>query len=291
MKISIGTRKSKLAIYQSEWVRDRILEKYPDYNIQIVSLDSEGDRRLDQSLAEIGGKGLFTQELEQALREKRIDLAVHSLKDMPQPEKKDLPIRALTKRENPLDALIVKDQSKRIQTIGTSSLRRMRQLQGMYPDAGFVTLRGNIQTRLDKLDRGDCDATILAVAGLNRLSLRERINHTFTPSEMVPAAGQGILAVQGRADDAYDYLSVVNDLESCDAYEAEKAFIIELNANCTSAVGAYAEIEDQKLIFYGMMTDHEGRVYRDIQHGARFDAAKIGQQTAQKLLKQTRDKR
>lgn len=286
MNISIGTRKSKLAIYQSEWVRDRILEKYPDYEIKIIPLESEGDRRLDQSLAEIGGKGLFTQELEQALQEKRIDLAVHSLKDMPQPEKKALPIRALTKRENPMDAWIVRDTEKKIQTIGTSSLRRMRQLQEIYPRAHFVTLRGNIQTRLDKLDRGDCDATILAVAGLNRLFLQERIDRVFDPIEMVPAAGQGILAVQGRAEDSYDYLSAVNDLESCDAYEAEKAFIIELNANCTSAVGAYAEIKDQELIFYGMMTDCNGRVYRTVQQGARCDASEIGMQVAQKLSKQ-----
>lgn len=285
MKIVIGSRASELAIRQSEWVRDRILTAYPNYEIEIVKMTSEGDRRADQSLALIGGKGLFTRELEAALREGRIDLAVHSLKDLPYPIAEDLPILAYTQRENAMDAWILPDNPRKIKRIGTSSPRRMVQLKQLYPAMEFVPLRGNVQTRLEKLNRGECDATVLAAAGLVRLGILSRANRIFSANEMIPAAGQGILAVQGRSEGEYGYLSVLNDRHSQDAYAAEAAFIQEMGAGCTAAVGAYAQIQSPKqLRLYTMVADDKMKVHFACMGGKREDGAKIGRILAQNFL-------
>ena len=285
MKIVIGSRASELAVRQSEWVRDQILAEHSTYEVEIVKIKCEGDKQLNQPLALIGGKGLFTKELEEALLEGRIDLAVHSLKDVPRVVSEKLPVLAYTKRENAMDAWILPDNPRKIKRIGTSSFRRMVQLKQLYPAMEFVPIRGNIQTRLEKLNNGECDATVLAAAGLVRLNILARANRIFGIHEMIPAAGQGILAIQGRADQNYDYLSTLDDRDSRDAYAAELAFVQELGADCMAAVGAYAQMQSPKqLRLYTMVTDDKNKVHFACMGGKREDGSKIGKILAQNFL-------
>ena len=208
-KICIGSRESRLAVIQYEMVMDFIRENCPETELELLTMKTTGDLILDRTLDKVGGKGLFVKELDRALMDRRSDLSVHSLKDMPMEVPKELPIVAFSRREDPRDVLVLPEgcgEWSPGKPIGCSSLRRMIQLKELLPEAEFKPVRGNVITRLAKLDAGEYSALILAAAGLKRLGLEERISRYFEPEEMIPSAGQGILAVQGRAGGDYDYL-------------------------------------------------------------------------------------
>ena len=213
-KVIIGSRESKLAVIQSEMVKAYIEEHAPMTQVEILTMKTTGDKILDKTLDKIGGKGLFVKELDKALLEKKSDISVHSLKDMPMEVPSELPLVAFSKREDPRDVLVLPQGETELdltKPIGCSSQRRILQLKSIYPNAVCKSVRGNVQTRLSKLDSGEYSALILAAAGLKRLGLENRISRYFEPEEMIPAAGQGILAVQGRAGEDVSCLLYTSD--------------------------------------------------------------------------------
>lgn len=290
-KIRIGSRESRLAVIQSEMVMEYLKEKFPDGDISILTMKTTGDKILDRTLDKIGGKGLFVKELDMALMEKRSDISVHSLKDMPMEVPRELPVLAYSKREDPRDVLVLPKGKTEIdfsKPIGCSSLRRILQLQRLYPQAKFESIRGNVQTRLRKLDEGLYSATILAAAGLKRLGLEERISRYFSVEEMLPAAGQGILAVQGRAGEDYSWLSDYQDEDAKDAALAERGFVKRLDGGCTSPVAAYARIQGEKLILTGLYYSESKKIYRKktVTEDRKL-ASEIGIKLADDLKKET----
>ena len=218
-RVCIGSRESRLAVIQTEMVREYIETNCPDIDVSILTMKTTGDIILDRTLDQVGGKGLFVKELDKALRDRRSDLSVHSLKDMPMEVSEALPLVAFSKREDPRDVLVLPPDTAEIdftRPIGCSSKRRILQLKEIYPRAEFRTVRGNVLTRLRKLDDGEYSALILAAAGLKRLGQEDRISRYFEPEEMIPAAGQGILGLQGRAGEDYSYLDDYNDGDARD---------------------------------------------------------------------------
>ena len=243
--IKIGSRESALAVRQAEIVKEILEKKAPGLTVEIITMKTTGDRILHKSLEKIGGKGLFVKELDRALLDGTIDLAVHSLKDMPMEIPRDLPVVAYTKREDPRDALILKAGKislKQGGVIGSSSRRRSLQAAKLYPRCVFKNIRGNVQTRLFKLEHEDYDATILALAGLKRLGMEGCVSRIFSVDEMIPSAGQGILAVQGRKGEKIPGVEALDDDKSRIAAKAERGFVRYLDGGCTSPVAAYAEI-------------------------------------------------
>ncbi len=287
-KVRIGSRESRLAVIQSEMVRQYIEEKNPNLTVEILKMKTEGDRILDQPLEKVGGKGLFVRELDAALLEGRSDLSVHSLKDVPMELPDQLPLIAFSAREDVRDALILPAGVSEIdfsKPIGCSSRRRMLQLQEIYPEASFTPIRGNVQTRLRKLDEGACSATVLAAAGLKRLGLEQRISRYFTEEEMVPAAGQGILAVQGRAGEEYGYLDGYSNAESELCARAERAFVRALGGSCSTPVAAYARLSEGDLqlrVFY--YDEAADRVFRGCKAGSSAEPEKLGEMLARQIL-------
>lgn len=261
--VRIGSRDSKLAIRQAQIVMEMLHQAEPELTLELVTMKTTGDRILDQRLDQAGGKGLFVKELDQALRDGRIDLSVHSLKDMPMELPEDLPLFACTSREDPRDILICapgtdENQLKQGGIIGTASPRRIVQLRRLYPACRFRTIRGNVGTRLRKLEEEDYDATVLAAAGLSRLSLQSIIDRYFTLQEMIPAAGQGIIAVQGRLGDPIEALvRGIDNPESRIAACCERAFVQALGGSCASPVAAYAAIRKNKLHLTGLYAESE----------------------------------
>jgi hydroxymethylbilane synthase len=254
-KIIIGSRESTLAMIQSEMVRTFIQENNPSLTVEILSMKTTGDRILDRTLDKIGGKGLFVKELDRALLEKRSNLSVHSLKDMPMEIPEELPILAYSRREDPRDVLVLPEGADTLdptKPIGCSSRRRALQLAQLYPGMEIKSIRGNIQTRLRKLEEEGYAGLVLAAAGLKRLGLEERIARYFSEEEILPAAGQGILAVQGRTGEDYSYLEGFSDPEASAAAIAERAFVRELDGGCSSPVAAFARIEGDTLYLKGM---------------------------------------
>lgn len=262
--IRIGSRESRLAVIQAEIVKKRIQKYHPEIQVELVTMKTTGDKILDKSLELIGGKGLFVKELDQALIEGRIDLSVHSLKDMPMEVPEDLPILAFTEREDPRDALIycpglceIPDRG----VIGTSSRRRMLQMKKLYPSCTFRGIRGNVQTRLRKLTEEGYDGTVLAAAGLKRLEMESVIGHIFEVEEMVPAAGQGILAVQGRKGENHSYLEYVQDKKSETEALAEREFVAALDGGCSSPVAAHARVLGGEVKLTGLYYREEDDTY------------------------------
>lgn len=254
-QIIIGSRESRLAVVQSEMVADYLRTQYPYWEVKLLTMKTTGDRILDRTLDEIGGKGLFVKELDKALLEKRSDLSVHSLKDMPMEISPELPLVAFSKREDPRDVLVLPKGCRKMDEslpIGCSSLRRQLQLARLFPEIPCKNIRGNVLTRLEKLDRGEYGALVLAGAGLKRLGLEDRIHRYFDPEDMIPAAGQGILAVQGRRGEDYSYLEGYGCEESRYAALAERAFVRELDGGCTSPVAAHAQIRDKEIYLKGL---------------------------------------
>ena len=254
-KIRIGSRDSRLAIAQAEIIRNGIQRNHPELQIEIVTMKTTGDRILGKSLEAIGGKGLFVKELDMALRDGRIDLAVHSLKDVPMEVPEDLPILACGKREDPRDVLVYRPGLTVLPEsplVGSSSRRRMLQMKALYKDVRFQGIRGNVQTRLKKLTEEGMDATILAAAGLNRLGMQNLAARYFSVEEMLPAAGQGILAVQGRKDMNRSLLKEIDDADSKACALAERGFVRELNGGCTLPAAAHAVRKGGSLILLGL---------------------------------------
>ena len=254
-KIVIGSRESRLAVIQSQMVLDFIKAHHPALDVELLTMKTTGDIILDRTLDKVGGKGLFVKELDRALMDGRSDLSVHSLKDMPMEVPKELPLVAFSKREDPRDVLVLPKGVEKLdfsKPIGCSSQRRILQLKELFPEAEFQSVRGNVLTRLQKLE----------AAGLKRLGLEDRISQYFEPEEIIPAAGQGILAVQGRQDEGYGYLSGYDNLAS--RYEAlcERAFVRTLNGGCSSPVAAHARIQDGKLLLMGLYYDEETGGYK-----------------------------
>ncbi len=253
--VRIGTRSSRLAVIHAEELAFYIRRQCPGIQPELGMNATTGDRRQDVMLDKIGGKGLFVKEIDKALLSGEIDLAVHSLKDMPVEESYKIPIVSFSRREDARDALIL-PEGRREWTgrgiIGCSSFRRRIQAEKLFPGAEFRAIRGNVITRLEKLDRGEYDALILAAAGLRRLGLERRISRYFSPEEMLPAAGQGILAIQGRAKTDYSFLKGFDTFESAMAAKAERAFVKCLDGGCSSPVAAYAEVAGDILRLKGL---------------------------------------
>ena len=243
--IVIGSRESRLAVIQAQLVMAQLHAAHPELELTLRTMKTEGDRRLDVSIEAIGGKGLFVRELDAALLRGDIDLAVHSLKDMPDETHPDLPLLACSRREDARDALVLPAVYPADATpaapIGSSSARRRMQLAGLYPGVDIRPVRGNVPTRIAKLDAGEYGGLVLALAGLKRLGLGARASRVFSVDELVPAAGQGILAIQGRRGEDYGFLDAVNDPGSALAASAERGFIRALGCGCTSPAGVYAE--------------------------------------------------
>jgi len=286
-KITAGSRESKLAVVQTEMVTDYIRQNYPQYEVNILTMKTTGDRILDRKLDDIGGKGLFVKELDIALREKRTDFSVHSLKDLPMEVPDDLPVIGYSVREDPRDALILPkgtSGTKITGPIGCSGSRRALQLKKLYPQVEIRNIRGNVQTRLRKLDEGEYGAIVLAAAGLKRLGLEDRISRIFSPDEMIPAAGQGILCIQGRRGENYDYLDGFLDRDAAECAAAERAFTAYLNGGCSSPVAAYAEIDGENLFVRGLYYEEEThRTVVGSITGPRKKAAAVGRQLAAQL--------
>jgi hydroxymethylbilane synthase len=262
--IRIGSRTSELAIAQCKWVKDKIEANGHGTQVEIVPMITQGDIKLGEPLMKIGGKGLFTEELETALRNGEIDIAVHSLKDMPQDIKEDIPIIALSTRDDPRDAIVFsrcpregsRDSGARL--LGTSSLRRMLQARLLFGESIKLSpVRGNVVTRLSKLDSGEYGSLILAASGLVRLGLRDRISQLLDTDDMIPAAGQGVLAVQGRrSDDNSIVIDAIHDRDSWYEYTAESSFIREIGASCTSPVGVFAIARGTELTVKAIIADY-----------------------------------
>ena len=285
--IRIGTRASKLAVIQAEMVRSYLRER--GIPAELVTMTTTGDRILDRTLDKVGGKGLFVKELDAALMDGRSDLSVHSLKDVPMELPDGLPLLGFSRREDPRDALILPEGAEQIdfsKPIGCASSRRILQLNRLFPMARFAPIRGNIQTRLRKLDEGQYSATVLAAAGLKRAGLEGRISRIFSTEEMLPAAGQGVLAVQGRADEEYAYLNGFFDADSRDTSLCERAFVAALDGGCTAPTAAFAEIQPdgERILLTGLYSDEEtGAVIRRQVTGLRTDAVRLGAQLASEV--------
>jgi porphobilinogen deaminase len=261
----------------------RINGRHPDLRLELVTMKTTGDKILDKTLDKIGGKGLFVKELDEALLDGHVDICVHSYKDLPVPAHPSLPVIAVSSREDPRDVLILPkgtSEVNRDKPFGSSSLRRKVQLTGLYRDIECEPVRGNIQTRLRKLDEGRFSGLVLAAAGINRLGLTERVSRVFSVTEMLPAACQGILAVQGRAGEDHAYLDAVNDRDSWDAAQAERAFIEELDGGCSTPTAAYAEVSGEKISLAGLFVRDDGVLVRDSIEGRRDVAAELGKKLA-----------
>ena len=286
-KVVIGSRESRLAVIQSEIVKKYIEEQNPDIQVEILTMKTTGHIILDRTLDKIGGKGLFVKELDKALLEKRSDISVHSLKDMPMEVSGELPLAAYSRREDPRDVLVLpkgREIMDKTKPIGCSSLRRILQLKELFPDMAFKSVRGNVLTRLRKLDDGEYGALVLAAAGLKRLGLEERISRYFTVSEIIPAAGQGILAVQGRAGEDFSYLADFQDQEAAWAATAERAFVRYLDGGCSSPVAAHGQVQGEELNLLGLYYDEEtGKYKRGSKKGSVSMAEELGISLAREL--------
>lgn len=275
----IGSRESVLAVAQAQLLMDYIIENCPGIEPELVTMKTTGDRILDRTLDKVGGKGLFVKELEQALLDGRIDACVHSLKDVPMEVSEELPILGYSSREDVRDVLVLPqgvtswDQTK---PVGTSSARRTMQLHKMYPELEIRPVRGNVLTRLKKLDNGEYGGLILAAAGLRRLHLEERIARYFEPEELLPAAGQGILAVQGRADGDYHFLEGFFDDGSRVMAEAERAFVRELDGGCSSPIAAFARVKGEQLVLHGFCDTYDGSYAYESASGSRHQPEQMG---------------
>lgn len=262
--IRIGSRESLLAVRQAEIIRDQIMDSDPEVSVEIITMKTTGDRILDKSLAKIGGKGLFVKELDRALMDGRIDIAVHSLKDMPMEENPEFPILAYGRREDPRDVILYRPGLEALPeqaVIGTSSRRRMLQMQRLYPDCTFRGIRGNVQTRMKKLETEGYDGTLLAAAGLKRLGMEQVISRYLSVDEMIPAAGQGILAVQGRKGENYGWIDRIDDRESRAAALAERQFIRVTGGDCTSPCAAHAQVSGNELRLTGLYYSEDAEEY------------------------------
>lgn len=295
--IVIGSRKSQLALVQTHWVQAELQKLHSDRTFRIETMTTQGDHILDVALAKIGDKGLFTKELESAMLAGTIDLAVHSLKDLPTKLPDGLILTAITERENPADALVVnaKHKDKQLETlpagavVGTSSLRRLAQLRHYFPHLTFKDVRGNLNTRLRKLDEGEYDALILAVAGLQRLNMSDRIQQIIPAEISLHAVGQGALGIECRRDDqeVIDLLSGLIHYPTQQCCLAERAFLRELEGGCQVPIGVSSHIEGDRLVLWGLVATLDGTtLIKDQLTGDITQPEAIGRELAKKLKQQ-----
>jgi hydroxymethylbilane synthase len=290
--LRIATRKSQLALWQAEHVATLLRNAHAGLEVELVPLSTKGDRIQDRSLAAIGGKGLFIKELEVALEEGRADIAVHSMKDVPGELPEGLTIAVVLPRADPRDALIsaaagrVQDLPQAAR-VGTSSLRRQAQLLAARPDLKIEALRGNVDTRLRRLDSGDLDAIILACAGLIRLGWESRITARLDAADCLPAVSQGIIGIEARTADVSTHalLEVLNDTDTRTAMNAERAFAGRLGGSCQSPIAAHATLEAGRLTLHGLVAEPDGsRILRDSISGAATDASPLGRELAERIM-------
>lgn len=290
--LRIATRQSLLALWQAEYVKARLESLHSDLNVELVTMVTKGDKILDTPLAKIGGKGLFVKELESAMLEGRADIAVHSMKDVPMEFPEGLGLAVICERENPTDAF-VSNTYEHLENlpagavVGTSSLRREVQLRERRPDLVIKSLRGNVQTRLGKLDAGEYDAIILASAGLIRLKLDERIRYRIPAEDSLPAGGQGAVGIECRLDDqaTLDLLAPLNDEPTAIRVLAERALNRRLEGGCQVPIGCYAELEGDQVWLRGLVGRPDGtKVLRDEIRGPAAEAEALGIQLADRLL-------
>lgn len=294
MNLKIATRQSPLALWQAKHIRSRLQKLYPDLQIELMPFVTQGDKILDTPLAKIGGKGLFVKELEQALFDGHADIAVHSMKDVPMELPNGLNLAVICQRENPFDAFISNhylhfNDLPYGATVGTSSLRRKCQILHHRPDLNIIDLRGNVGTRLAKLDDGQYDAIILASAGLKRLDLNERIRHTLDAELSLPAVGQGALGIECRANDTttLQLIAPLADQKTTQCLIAERAFNRYLQGGCQVPIAGFAIIQHNKLSIQGRVGSIDGKILlKAEQLGVIDNANELGEQLAQDLLAQ-----
>ncbi|MDB9456693.1 hydroxymethylbilane synthase [Dolichospermum circinale] len=295
--IRIGSRKSQLALVQTYWVQAQLQKSFPDITFEVHTMSTQGDKILDVALAKIGDKGLFTKELELGMINKEIDFAVHSLKDLPTNLPPGLTLAAITERENPADAVVLheKHQGEKLETlpagalIGTSSLRRLAQLRHKFPHFIFKDVRGNLITRMAKLDAGEYDALILAVAGLERLEMSDRIHQILSPEISLHAVGQGALGIECRDDDTevITLLKAIEHPQTRDRCLAERSFLRVLEGGCQVPIGVNTEVIGDKLTLKGLVASVDGqKIVQNIVTGAAADAEKLGAELADILRQQ-----
>jgi hydroxymethylbilane synthase len=295
--LRIASRRSQLAMVQTHWVRDALLSAHPGLEIRIEAMATQGDKILDVALAKIGDKGLFTKELEAQMLVDRADIAVHSLKDLPTQLPEGLVLGCVTEREDPADALVVREQHRdhTLETLpegsvlGTSSLRRLAQLRHHFPHLTFKAVRGNVITRLEKLDAGEFDGLILAAAGLGRLGLGSRIHQRIDPAISLHAVGQGALGIECRQGDGrvLDTIQVLQHLPTARCCLAERAFLRALEGGCQVPIGVNSRLEGETLVLTGMVASLDGqRLIRDRVSGPQADPEPIGVALAETLRQQ-----
>ncbi len=289
-RIKIGTRSSRLALWQAQFAASELKKFFPELEIELVKVKTTGDKILDAPLAKIGGKGLFTKELELQMEKGAIDLAVHSLKDVPTELPEGFRIAAITKRAQPFDAFVSNkfssfDALPKNSVVGTSSLRRAAQILSLRPDLQIKNLRGNVETRLKKLDAGNFDAIILAAAGLERLGYSSRIGEILT--EIIPAAGQGALAIETRAEDEeiFSLVQKLNDIETFAAAKVEREFLKEVGGSCQIPVGIFAEIDGDKIKIHALIASPDGKkIVRNFEVASLENVRGLGKKIAASLL-------
>jgi hydroxymethylbilane synthase len=290
--LRLATRKSPLALWQTYHVRDALSRIHPQLHLEIVELTTQGDKILDTPLAKIGGKGLFVKELENSLLEHQADIAVHSMKDVPVDLPAALHLPVIMRREEPLDAFVALQYANLAELpkgaiVGTASLRRQCQLLALRPDLQIRSLRGNVGTRLAKLDRGEYDAIVLAAAGLIRLGMPQRIREMLLPNIMLPAIGQGAIGIECRRDDSvtHEIIAPLNDLPTQQRVTAERALNQCLNGGCQVPIAGYAEIVSHGLTLHGLVGDTAGKkIIRHQIQGSVEAAAELGTTLGQELL-------
>ena len=290
-KLVIASRESVLAMWQAKHIQSRLQQLYPEMEISILGMTTQGDQILDKTLSKIGGKGLFVKELEQALLDGRADLAVHSIKDVPMQLPEAFALTVITEREDPSDAFVSNQYQSLADmpagaVVGTSSLRREAQVRARYPQLEVKPLRGNVQTRLRKLDEGQYDGILLATSGLKRLELEDRIRTTLVPQESLPAAGQGALGIETLANalEIQALLAPLNDAQTAACVTAERALARALNGSCQVPLAAYATEEDGVLTLNGLVAHPDGSVVLTAQAQAPVAYADgLGRAVAKKL--------
>jgi hydroxymethylbilane synthase len=296
MIIRIGTRKSKLALWQSEWVKSQIEKKFPEVKVELVKITTKGDKILDTPLAKIGDKGLFTKEIEEAMLRKEVDIAVHSLKDVPTKLPQGLKLMAFSEREDPRDALLSNGKFTLStlpegSVVGTSSLRRRAQLKIVRPDLKIEDLRGNVDTRIRKLKEGKYDAIILAAAGVKRLGWEDEIDEILSPSVMIPSVSQGILGIEGREEDE-ETEKIVREAVNCEESEiaatVERAFLRTVEGGCQVPLGCYSVVNGNRIHVRAFISDLEGKFFYKEEGVFKFknleEANEIGVSVANRLL-------
>lgn len=296
-QIRIGTRASALALWQAEWVKAELGKKYPDMTVSLTKIKTTGDKILDVPLAMVGGKGLFVKEIEEAMLANEIDIAVHSMKDVPTFFPDGLHLSCITKREDARDALLSRNNVKFSDlhhgaNIGTSSLRRQAQLMSLRPDFVIHQLRGNVGTRLQKLKEGKFDAIILAAAGVKRLGLADNVSEYLSPEIILPAIGQGALGIECRVDDQElnDMIAFFNHADSRTCVTGERALLRRLEGGCQVPIACYGQVKENKLKLIGLVGSVDGRrIVRDSIEGEPANAEKLGVTLAEKLLVQGAD--